>query len=94
MTTPASCARCNARLSRYRKSSDKHCLTCWTIITDESIRRSQILADPTNKHQHSFILRWRGMEWHSIQQRLNFTSPGAAQRAAQHYARKHELRLP
>jgi hypothetical protein len=34
------------------------------------------------------------MEWASIQQRLNLTSPGAAQRAAQYYARKHKLRLP
>jgi hypothetical protein len=94
MTPHPPCARCGARLSQYRKPSDKHCSPCERTITDESIRRSLISPDPTNKHQHAFILRWRGMEWASIQHRLNLTSPGAAQRAAQHYARKHELKLP
>ena len=89
------CARCSAVLSRYRKPSEKVCLTCADIITTRSIEHAENPTDTTGGRDVSaYTLRWSGLEWSTIAHRLDLSTPGAANRAANRYAQRNELRLP
>jgi hypothetical protein len=49
---------------------------------------------PAERDHAAFALRWRGLEWDTIQRRLGMVSVSSATRAAGRYATRNDLRLP
>ena len=62
-------------------------------MIQESEHHAWNLLAENNDHR-AFQLRWRGLDWTSIQDRLTMTSPSAATRSANRYSKQHGLRLP
>lgn len=88
------CTDCNARLSRYRKSRERQCAPCQQRRIDDSlIEAHRPMRNPT-KAQESFALRWRGYEWHTIAQLVEYPNEVSAQSAARDYAKRKGLTLP
>jgi hypothetical protein len=91
---PAHCEDCNARLSRYRKSREKHCAPCQQRRITQSLNEAHKPQRLTTKAQEAFALRWRGYEWPTIQRLIGYPTPNAAQSAAREYAKRKGLTLP
>ena len=87
------CRSCDAQLSAYAKPSEKVCAPCDRRMVAVSQQHAFEMV-PIERDHAAFALRWRGLEWDTIQRRLGMVSVSSATRAAGRYAKRNDLRLP
>lgn len=90
----ATCTRCGARLSKYRKPREKQCSPCQKRIIEDSVEHAHEATRDESRNRQAFAYRWRGYEWTTIATMLNYTTEQAVASAARDYAKRKGLTLP